>query len=182
VLSVEEYKKDELPKLLNTVLKLLADVYVDTRGGYPRMEWLKPEEKPKIGDPNFFEQFKEKYGTFLRWRLTHELDELYILKCDGDIIGCIALNYDLRGKNISWIPEDYLKRYDVGFIELFVVSPKERGKGFGKKLFSLAINRLRELNKRPMVVTFPDLEAMNFYKSMGGKVVKKYDVFVLIEF
>ncbi|MGQ4892652.1 MAG: GNAT family N-acetyltransferase [Candidatus Njordarchaeia archaeon] len=177
IVKVED--KNSLLTYHSTILDLLTRIYIATGGKYPAMEWLKPEEKPKIGSPDFYERFEEKYGPFLEWRLTKELDELYIAEIDDKLVGVIALNYDLRGKDIPWIPQDKTLHDKAGFIELFAVLPEYQGRGLGRKLFKLALMRLKELNKKPCVVTFPDLEAVNFYKKMGGKLVKSYDVFQL---
>ena len=181
-MKIERVSRGEMVKYFDPILALVADVYIGTNGKYPRMEWLKPEEKPRIGSKKFFEEFREKYGPFLMWRLKEELDEIYLLYIDSKLVGCIGLNYDLSGKNISWIPEKYYARSDVGFIELFIVSPKFQGRGLGKKLFLLALNRLRELGKIGYVVTFPDLEALKFYEKMGGRIVERFDEFVILEF
>ena len=170
--------KDKIISLYNILLGFMARIYVSTGGKYPAMEWLSPEEKPKIGDENFLKDFEEKYGPFLKWRLSAELDEVFLATQDNKLVGIIALNHRVVGKDIPWIPKNYA-RDDVGFIELFAVDPEYRGRGIGKKLFQEAINRLKELGKKPCVVTFPNLEAVKFYESMGGKKEKEYDVFVL---
>ncbi len=170
------------PQVYRHLLNLLVEVYKGTNGKYPAMEWLKPEEKPKPHSDNLPNEFEEKYGPFLRWRLTEELDEVYIAWMRNnkkEIIGSIALNYDSSGKKIPWIPKEFKKREDIGFIELFTVNPRYQGKGIGKMLFEHAINRLKIMNKTPCVVTFPNLEAVNFYEKFGGKLLKKYDPFVL---
>ena len=176
---VVEKDRDSLLNYYETLLNLLAQVYISTGGKYPAMEWLKPEEKPKIGSESFYSDFAEKYGQFLKWRLTEELDELFIAKKNGKAIGAIALNYNLEGKDIPWIPDDKDLCEKAGFIELFTVLPECQGKGLGKKLFKLALSRLEELKKMPCVVTFPNLEAVNFYKKMGGKLIKSYGPFQL---
>jgi len=62
------------------------------------------------------------------------------------------------------------------------VDPSYQGKGIGSLLFDRAISRLKELCKKPLLVTFPDLEALKFYKKKGGKVVKQLDKYVVIQF
>ncbi len=170
------------PKVYRYLLDLLISVYKGTNGRYPAMEWLKPEEKPNLNSDNLPFEFKEKYGSFLKWRLNEELDEVYLAMTSGndnEVIGSIALNYNLKGKNIPWIPKEFEERGDIGFIELFTVHPAYQGKGIGKMLFEHAIKRLKEMKKIPCVVTFPNLEAINFYEKFGGRLLKKYDPFVL---
>jgi len=165
--------------LFEDLLKFMAEIYLSTNGKYPAMEWLPPEKKPNPHAENFFDDFAKKYGPFLKWRLTRELDEIILAFIDNEIVGVIALNYDLRGKKVPWIPKEFSKRNDIGFIELFAVNPGYRGIGIGSFLFRKAIERLRELGKKPCVVTFPNLEAVKFYEKMGGKIIKRYDVFVM---
>jgi len=172
----------EREKLYDRLLHFMAEIYVSTAGKYPAMEWLPPWEKPDPNAPNFFEEFSKKYGSFLKWRLTQELDEVYLAFIDDELVGVVGLNYDLEGKTIPWIPEELTKRKDVGFIELFAVHPKHRGKGIGTTLFKMAINRLKELGKKPFVVTFPDLNAVKFYEKMGGKIIMKFDKFLIYIF
>jgi len=172
-------KKEDIIGLYNDLLRFMSEIYISTNGKYPAMEWLSPEEKPKPEKSNFYQDFFEKYGWFLKWRLMHELDEIFLAISSDELIGVVGLNYNLRGKEIPWIPKEFMMRDDVGFIELFAVRPEYRGKGIGTLLFKEAIKRLNELNKRPCVVTFPNLEAVKFYEKMGGRLIEKYDIFVM---
>ena len=160
------------------LLILLSEVYRSTDGRYPAMEWLDPKEKPNPRSPNLLEEFEDKYGEFLLWRLKEEIDELFLFLLEDKVIGVVGLNYKLSNKNIPWIPREFM-REKYGFIELFVVHPNHQGRGIGKTLFNTAISRLKQLGKKPCVVTFPELEATKFYERLGGRIMKKYDVFVL---
>jgi len=171
--------KNEFLDLYEELLMFMARIYVSTNRKYPAMEWLPPEEKPDPTREDFLDDFKKKYGPFLKWRLIQELDEIFLAFIEKKLVGIIALNHNLKGKKIPWIPEEYLARNDVGFIELFAVDPAYRGRGIGKTLFRRAVQRLRELGKKPCVVTFPNLEAVAFYEGMGGKKEKTYKEFVL---
>lgn len=171
--------KGEIVSLYDLLLKFMARIYMSTNGKYPALEWLKPKEKPDAKKKNFLKDFKNKYGPFLRWRLTEELDEIYLAFDKDRLIGVIALNHKLEGKKIPWVPKEYMKRNDVGFIELFAVDPEYRGQGIGRLLFLKALKRLEELGKRPCVVTFTNLEAVAFYEKMGGKKEKEYGEYIL---
>jgi len=169
---------DNISELFEKILSLLMSVYISTDGKYPAMEWLSPEEKPKINSQDFESDFREKYGDFLRWRLSKEIDELFLAYYNGELAGCVGLNYKLEGKKIPWIPSEFMDN-QYGFIELLVVHPNFQGKGIGKKLFLIALKRLKDLKKRGCVVTFPNLDAVTFYESLGGVKVKEYDGYLL---
>jgi len=163
----------------------MFSVYISTNGGYPKLEWLQPEQKPDPKEPNAFGKFAFYYKPFLEWRLKKEIDELFIVRDDndsGEIIGVIGINSNLKNKYVPWVPKEFMKRSDVGFIELFAVHPNHRGKGIGSRLFDMAINRLKELGKRPLLTTFLDLEALEFYKTKGGRIIKRTNKYVIIEF
>ena len=160
------------------IFSLVMSVYIGTEGKYPAMEWLSPDEKPKIDSPDFESDFRAKYGDFLKWRLSREIDEIFLAHVSGKLIGCVGLNYNLKGKEIPWIPSEFMSD-NYGFIELLVVHPSYQGKGIGKELFLKALERLRELKKEGCVVTFPNLEAVSFYESLGGVKIKEYDGYLL---
>lgn len=164
--------------LYERLIRLLAEVYRDTEGKYPAMEWLKPEEKPDPNSPSLLKDFEDKYGGFLRWRLEEEIDELTVATNGEEVVGCVGLNYKLEKKNVPWIPEEF-KNEEYGFIEMLVVHPEWQGLGLGKLLFERAINKLKKLGKRGCVVTFPNLDAISFYESFGGVKTKEYGPYVL---
>lgn len=183
-LIIERFPKESIISLLESLLRFMFDVYVSTDGRYPKLEWLKKGQKPDPREPNCFNKFVFYYKPFLEWRLKREIDEIFIARVNdvGEIIGVIGINSDLRNKYVPWVPREFMKRSDVGFIELFAVHPNYRGRGIGSRLFDIALNRLRELGKRPLLTTFPDLEALEFYKRKGGRIVKRMDKYVIIEF
>ncbi len=186
-MSIETVPKSRALGIVSSLISLMYDVYRSTEGRYPKLEWLLRNQKPDPHDPNSFEIFSFYYKPFLKWRLRREIDELFIVRdkdkaMPGRIIGVIGINYDLRGKYVPWIPREFMNRDDVGFIELFAVHPDYRGKGIGSKLFDIAIKRLRELGKRPLITTFPDLEALEFYRKRGGRVIKRMGHYVIVEF
>ena len=160
--------------LKDGLLKFVFEVYRSTNGAYPALEWV--EEKPS---PDDFEGFKRVYEPFLEFRLTREFDELYVLSDGNRILGTVALVYNLKGKDIWWVPEE-IKNEKTGLIEFLMVSPKVKGHGYGSKLLSFAVERLKELGKEPYVITFPGLEAYEYYLRRGFKKVMDYGEFVVL--
>ncbi len=157
------------------LLKFVFRVYGGTGGAYPALEWV--EEKPSTDD---FEGFKKVYGPFLEFRLGKEFDELYVLRKDGRILGTVALVYNLKGKDVWWVPEE-IKNERTGLIEFFMVDPSYKGKGYGSKLLELAVGRLKELGKEAYVITFPHLEAYSYYMKKGFTKVMDYGEFVVLK-
>ncbi|WP_297498523.1 GNAT family N-acetyltransferase [Thermococcus sp.] len=163
----EEMKKE--------LLMFVFKVYQSTNGAYPALEWV--EEKPS---PDDFEDFRRVYEPFLEFRLRGEFDELYIMR-DDEILGTVALVYNLTEKDVWWVPEQ-IRDKKAGLIEFFMTSPQVRGKGYGSMLLSFAIHRLRELGKTPYVVTFPNLEAYSYYLRKGFEKVMDYRDFVVLKY
>lgn len=160
--------KDEL---LNFVFK----VYQGTNGSYPALEWA--EEKPSMDD---FEGFRRIYEPFLGFRLGEEFDELYVLVDEEESIrGTIALVYKLEGKNPWWVPEE-IKTQNAGLIEFFMVDPEFAGMGYGSRLLGFAVERLQRFGKVPYVITFPHLEAYDYYLRRGFMKVMDCGEFVVL--
>lgn len=166
--------------LKDELLKFVFRVYQSTNGGaYPALEWV--ENKPS---PDDFDGFKKVYEPFLEFRLGKEFDELYVLRDnDGKIAGTVALVYNLEGKDVWWVPEE-IKDEKTGLIEFFMVHPDYKGKGYGSKLLGFAIERLKNLGKDPYIITFPNLEAYEYYLRRGGfvKVMDYRGGFVVLKY
>ena len=160
--------------LRDELLKFVFEVYRSTEGAYPALEWV--EKKPSSED---FEGFKRVYEPFLEFRLGKEFDELYILRERGQLVGTVALVYELEGKDIPWVPEE-IKTEKTGLIEFFMVHPLYRGRGYGSTLLDFAIGRLLSLGKTPYVVTFPNLRAYGYYLMRGFEKVMDYGGFVVL--
>jgi len=159
--------------LRDRLLDFVFEVYKGTGGRYPALEWV--EEKPS---PDDFEGFRRAYEPFLRFRLEEEFDELYVMG-EGEIIGTVALVYNLRGKDLWWVPDD-VRNGTAGFVEFLMVRPELRGRGYGGELLRFAVRRLRGLGKVPHVVTFSWLEAYTYYLRRGfTEVLRRGDYVVL---
>ncbi|USS41189.1 GNAT family N-acetyltransferase [Thermococcus aggregans] len=173
---MEIVKVENPPSLKEELLRFVFKVYQGTNGAYPALEWV--ENKPSTDD---FEGFKRVYEPFLEFRLIKEFDELYVLRNeDEEIIGTVALVYNLEGKEAWWVPEK-IKNEKTGLIEFFMVDPAYRGKGYGSMLLEFAIRRLKELGKEPYVITFPELEAYPYYLRKGFIKVMDYKEFVVLK-
>lgn len=162
-------------ELKDELVKFVFRVYQGTNGAYPALEWV--ENKPSIDD---FEGFKRVYEPFLEFRLGKEFDELYLGTEEEKVIGTIALVYNLEGKDVWWVPED-IKGEETGLIEFFMVDPAYKGKGYGSQLLEFAVERLRELKKKPYIITFPNLEAYSYYLKKGFKKIMDYKEFVVLK-
>ncbi|MDK2983959.1 MAG: hypothetical protein PWP19_1437 [Thermococcaceae archaeon] len=162
------FLKDEL-------LRFVFRVYQGTNGAYPALEWV--ENKPS---PDDFEGFKRVYEPFLEFRLRDEFDELYLLREGEEIVGTVALVYNLEGKEAWWVPKE-IKNEKTGLIEFFMVDPAYKGKGYGSKLLQFAVERLRKLGKEAYVITFPHLEAYSYYLRKGFKKLMDYKEFVVLK-
>jgi len=160
------------PSLRDRLLEFVFQVYRGTGGRYPALEWV--EEKPS---PEDFAGFRKVYEPFLRFRLEEEFDELYVIG-EGEIIGTVALVYNLEGKGLWWIPDD-VRGGNAGFVEFLMVRPDLRGRGYGGELLRFAVRRLDELGKVPHVVTFPWLEAYSYYLRKGFTEVHRNRYVVL---
>ena len=166
----------EPPSLKDELVRFVFRVYQGTNGAYPALEWV--ENKPGTDD---FEGFRRVYEPFLEFRLGKEFDELYVLRDDGrNIIGTVALVYNLKGKDVPWVPEE-IKGEKTGLIEFFMVDPSSKGRGYGSRLLEFAIERLRELGRVPYVITFPELEAYSYYMKKGFVKVIDYKEFVVLK-
>ena len=163
-------------KLKGELVKFVFRVYQGTGGAYPALEWV--EDKPSTDN---FEGFKKVYEPFLEFRLGKEFDELYVLRDDGNIIGTVALVYNLEGKDVWWVPEE-IKNEKTGLIEFFMVNPKYKGRGYGSKLLEFAVKRLRELDREACVITFPNLEAYEYYLKKGFNKLMNYKEFVVLKY
>jgi len=172
-----QIKKVDVPlKIKDNLLRFVFRVYQGTNGAYPALEWV--ENKPS---PDDFERFKKVYESFLEFRLKDEFDELYVLRDeDGKIAGTVAIVYNLKGKDVWWVPED-IKNEKTGLIEFFMVDPEYKGKGCGSKLLEFAVERLKELGKEVYVITFPELEAYSYYLKKGFEKVMDYKEFVVLK-
>ena len=162
-------------ELKDELVKFVFRVYQGTNGAYPALEWV--ENKPSIDD---FEGFKRVYEPFLEFRLGKEFDELYLGTEEEKVIGTIALVYNLEGKEAWWVPEE-IKSEKTGLIEFFMVDPAYKGKGYGSQLLEFAVERLRELKKKPYIITFPNLEAYSYYLKKGFKKIMDYKEFVVLK-
>ncbi|MFA4701358.1 GNAT family N-acetyltransferase [Pyrococcus kukulkanii] len=171
-----EVKRAENPLgLKDELVKFVFGIYRSTKGKYPALEWV--EEKPSIDD---FEGFKKIYEPFLEFRLTREFDELYVAE-DNEIVGTVALVYNLPKEGVWWVPQEIIGPR-TGLIEFLMVDERYRGKGLGSKLLEFAIKRLESLGKDAYVVTFPNLDAYNYYKRKGFEEVMKFKEFVVLRF
>ncbi|MFA4718631.1 GNAT family N-acetyltransferase [Pyrococcus kukulkanii] len=171
-----EVKRAENPLgLKDELVKFVFGIYRSTKGKYPALEWV--EEKPSIDD---FEGFKKIYEPFLEFRLTREFDELYVAQ-DNEIVGTVALVYNLPKEGVWWVPQEIIGPR-TGLIEFLMVDERYRGKGLGSKLLEFAIKRLESLGKEAYVVTFPNLDAYNYYKRKGFEEVMKFKEFVVLRF
>ncbi|AFK22865.1 GNAT family N-acetyltransferase [Pyrococcus sp. ST04] len=173
---MEILKVDEPEKLESELMRFVFRIYQSTNGKYPALEWV--DRKPSVDD---FEGFSRVYRPFLKFRLGEEFDELYIVKDKENIVGTVALVYNLKGKNIWWIPDDLKESEAVGLIEFFMVDEKYRGKGIGGKLLTIAIERLRKIGKVPHVVTFPNLKAYEYYLKRGFKEIMRFGEFAILK-
>ncbi|WP_324735619.1 GNAT family N-acetyltransferase [Thermococcus sp. SY098] len=162
-------------ELKDKLLEFVFRVYKGTNGAYPALEWV--EKKPS---PDDFKGFKKVYEPFLEFRLGKEFDELYILKEGEKIVGTVALVYNLKGKDVWWVPDD-IKSEKAGLIEFFMVDPEYKGKGYGSKLLEFAVERLKELGKDVYIITFPHLEAYSYYLRRGFVKVMDYKDFVVLK-
>jgi len=163
------------PELKDELLEFVFRVYRGTDGAYPALEWV--EKKPSTDD---FEGFRKAYEPFLEFRLGEEFDELYVLRKGGQIIGTVALVYNLRGKDVWWVPWE-ISGEKTGLIEFFMVDPAYKGKGYGSKLLEFAVERLKELGKEAYVITFHHLEAYSYYMRKGFTKVMDYKEFVVLK-
>lgn len=171
-----EIVKVENPiSLKEKLLKFVFRVYQGTSGAYPALEWV--EKKPS---PDDFEGFKKVYEPFLEFRLRDEFDELYLLREGEEIVGTVALVYNLEGKEAWWVPDE-IKGKKKGLIEFFMVHPAYKGRGYGSKLLEFAVKRLKELGKEAYVITFPHLEAYSYYLRNGFRKVMDYKEFVVLK-
>ncbi|NJE04748.1 GNAT family N-acetyltransferase [Thermococcus sp. M36] len=163
-------------ELKDELVGFVFRVYQGTGGAYPALEWV--ENKPALDD---FDGFREVYEPFLEFRLGKEFDELYVLRDEGGkIAGTVALVYNLGGKDVWWVPEE-IKGEKTGLIEFFMVDPAYKGRGYGSMLLEFAIERLKELDKVPYVITFPELEAYSYYIKKGFVKVMDYREFVVLK-
>ncbi|WP_457754408.1 GNAT family N-acetyltransferase [Thermococcus sp.] len=172
---MEIVKVQNLMELKDKLLEFVFRVYKGTNGAYPALEWV--EKKPS---PDDFKGFKKVYEPFLEFRLGKEFDELYILKEGEKIVGTVALVYNLKGKNVWWVPDD-IKSEKTGLIEFFMVDPEYKGKGYGSKLLEFAVERMKELGKDVYIITFPHLEAYSYYLRKGFVKVMDYRDFVVLK-
>ncbi len=163
-------------KLKGELVKFVFRVYQGTDGAYPALEWV--EDKPSTDD---FEGFKKVYEPFLEFRLGKEFDELYVLRKDRRIIGTVALVYNLEDKDVWWVPGE-IKNEKTGLVEFFMVDPAYKGKGYGSRLLEFAVGRLKELGKEAYVITFPNLEAYEYYLKKGFNKLMNYKEFVVLKY
>ena len=164
----EDYSIEEMVRFVYTI-------YGATEGKYPLLEWV--EEKPPVND---FNSFKSIYEPFLRKRMEEEFDENYVW--GGECIeATVALVYKFEGKNIGWIPP-HLKREGNAFIEFFMVSPLLWGKGYGKKILSFAVKRIKGMDREAYISTSRHIDAYTFYKKYGFYEVGQHGIFIIMKY
>ncbi len=155
------------------VFDLMKDVYAQSGGEYPALEWL--EDKPIPGERGWESEFESIYRPFLRYRLEEDVD---ILLAEGneELKGIIGIkhthtgSFDGYGRLFSYagmeLPDN------AAFLEMLAVSPRHRGEGLGKMLLKEALRITGEMGKKAYGVSFPGLQpALSIYESLGGKVI-----------
>ncbi len=170
---MEKMRVKNPEKYEDRLLNFVYEIYRSTGGRYPRMEWL--DQKPDVND---YDAFAKAYGDFLHYRLTTELDEIYIYE-DSRIIATFGLLYRFDGKGIFWIEKRYKK--SCLFLEFFMVHPSYRGRGIGKEILNFAREKARKMGKELCVVTFPDLDAYRYYLRNGFEEISRNGSFATLK-
>ena len=120
-------------------------------------------------------QWNEKYPSRDIFLSDIEKKNLFILKNNSGIIGCIALSHekDIEYNNVKWLTKDDKNLY----VHRLAVDPKFQKKGIGKLLMDFAEDYARDNKfKSVRLDTFSKNERNNrFYKSR--KYTKLDDVY-----
>lgn len=86
----------------------------------------------------------------------------YILELDDEIVGFVNVG-----------ATDEIGYDNCGELHAIYVISKNKGNGYGKKLFEVAIKELKNMGYDKMIIGCLDKNVSNeFYKHMGGKYVK----------
>ena len=120
-------------------------------------------------------QWNEKYPSRNIFLSDIEKKNLFILKNNSGIIGCIALSHekDIEYTDVKWLTKDYKNLY----LHRLAVDPKFQKKGIGKLLMDFAEDFARDNKfKSVRLDTFSKNERNNrFYRSR--KYTKLDDVY-----
>lgn len=127
--------------------------------------------------------------------LKHEHDDLYVIMCQGEIIGIIILWVNKRPSLIQYLKEftsfklmvvdilDYFVLSDVNEDEIYIaelgISSKCRGKGIGSKVIRKVIDWAEEndFKKVKLDADFRNTGAKRLYEKLGFKVFNKKEIF-----
>ena len=92
----------------------------------------------------------------------HNLEELYIVRSDRDTVGILDIN---------------LKE---GMINNIGVTPKHRGKGYGRQIMLFALQKLKEggCDKARLRVHINNRRAIHLYKTLGFTTVDQYRMLI----
>jgi len=164
----EDYSMDEM-------LEFVFSIYKATGEKYPLLEWM--DDKPAMDD---FPFFKSIYEPFLIRRMEEEFDELYVWG-EKSIEATAALVYKFEGKSVEWIPSSLKNEKNV-FIEFFMVSPSLWGRGYGKKILSFLLEKIKSMGKDAYVSTSRHIDAFDFYRKNGFKEVEQHGIFVIMKY
>ena len=163
---VERYDIDKLERFI-------FNIYNHTNGEYPLFEWSK--KKPPLND---FTEFHRIYYPFLKNRLEHEFDKIYIWE-NRDIIATVALVFNISSKNIPWA-DTLRNKENAALIEFLMVTPNLQKKGIGRYVLEFALHKCTEINKTAYVITSPDLESYGFYLAMRFKTKETNPPFAIL--
>lgn len=122
--------------------------------------WFKQEDKYKIKDDHFIEQWNNEKKTLV-------IDDLHnCIKSGGivigafrgsDLIGFASIAGEIFGRNREYLELSYIH-----------VSNEYRNMGIGKKLFEQCCIKAKEKGcKKLYIAAQPSVESQHFYKSIG---------------
>ncbi|MFB9864764.1 GNAT family N-acetyltransferase [Rufibacter immobilis] len=104
----------------------------------------------RLNTPTYFAPEEEK--DLLHY-LAHEVEEYYVLECDGEVVGCGGVNYD--------------QNRTIGKISWDILHPEHQGKGLGSLLLLYRIKNLREQPQIKQITVRTSQLVYLFYEKHG---------------
>lgn len=110
----------------------------------------------RLSTPAFFSPEEEKSFVYY---LSHEIEQYFVVKVGGEIVGCGGINFDDNGS--------------TGKISWDIIHPDYHGKGYGTLLLQHRLKILKQTPGVNKIIVRTSQHAWKFYEKNGFHLVKQ---------